>query len=166
MPGGANPTIPKCELITPQKQFLLLSQSLRHPDGSSNPELNVVQGEKVMESEAKRSPGNGKSDTEECDSSEPNGNLQEKAIIKSPSGNNNLVIESTASESTTPSKTSSKKSKFAAFKFFRLFGNNNSQQHQRAKSCENSNRKVQKIKSEHVKSASSSPIIKKQQHQP
>ena len=64
LPGGANPTIPKCELITPQKQFLLLSQSLRHPDGSSNPELNVVQGEKVLESEAKRSPGNGKSDTE------------------------------------------------------------------------------------------------------
>ena len=37
------------------------------------------------------------------------------------------------------------------------------QEHQRAKSCETSNRKVQKIKSEHVKSASSSPIIKKQQ---
>ena len=36
--------------ITPQKQFMLLAQSLRHPDGSSNPELNVIDMKK-------RSPG-------------------------------------------------------------------------------------------------------------
>merc|ERR1712012_1489018 len=42
--------------ITPQKQFLLLSQSLRHPDGSSDPDLT-----------SKRSPGNGQSSSDQED---------------------------------------------------------------------------------------------------
>ena len=44
------------EPMTPQKQFLLLSQSLRHPDGSSNPDLT-----------AGRSPGNGQSSSDQED---------------------------------------------------------------------------------------------------
>ena len=42
--------------MTPQKQFLLLSQSLRHPDGSSDPDLT-----------SKRSPGNGQSSSDQED---------------------------------------------------------------------------------------------------
>ena len=44
------------EPMTPQKQFLLLSQSLRHPDGSSNPDLT-----------SGRSPGNGQSSSDQED---------------------------------------------------------------------------------------------------
>ena len=156
-------TFSKCEVITPQKQFLLLSQSLRHPDGSSNPELNVVQGEREIKGHRadatqviERSPGNGKSDTEQ----EDNGNH----IVTSPSGNNNIVMIENQNKQNQNKKveeekqilqeqTTQKKSKFG-FKFFRLFGS------QRAKSCDRT--KVQKLKSsEQIKSASSSPVIKK-----
>ena len=49
------------EVMTPQKNFFLLSQSLRHPDGSSNPELNFPPSEKTSQ----RSPGNGRSGSED-----------------------------------------------------------------------------------------------------
>lgn len=183
----------KCEMITPQKQFLLLSQSLRHPDGSSNPELNVAvqQGEKVVEttviaagaaSDEKRSPGNGKSDSEQ-DFAVDNANIVDNSVITSPSGNNNSIIENnsmTDAPTLNPNPNNQpmsftnhhhhhsikeqnqqqqqpKKSKFG-FKFLRLFGS------QRAKSCDS--RKVQKLKNseqqqQNIKSASSSPMIKK-----
>lgn len=51
--------------ISPQKQFEMLAQSLRHPDGSSNPELHVI--EKTMISvvaKPSRSPGNGRSSSD------------------------------------------------------------------------------------------------------
>ena len=52
---GPRQSSPKPKMgLTPQKQFQLLSQSLRHPDGSSNPELNIEQ----------RSPGNGRSSSD------------------------------------------------------------------------------------------------------
>ena len=45
------------EPLTPQKQFLLLSQTLRRPDGSSNPDIDLVPP-------AKRSPGSGQSSSD------------------------------------------------------------------------------------------------------
>ncbi|TRY69373.1 hypothetical protein TCAL_03781 [Tigriopus californicus] len=51
--------------MSPQKQFEMLAQSLRHPDGSSNPELHVI--EKTMISvvaNPSRSPGNGRSSSD------------------------------------------------------------------------------------------------------
>ena len=46
------------ELLTPQRQFLHLSQFLRQPDGSSNPDINPFVPEE-------RTPGNGHSNSDQ-----------------------------------------------------------------------------------------------------
>lgn len=155
---------PKLELITPQKQFLILSQSLRHPDGSSNPELNVISNsEKPMQ----RSPGNGRSSSD----------LEnDNATIAVTSPNNNsapmmpiMNIGSTVENVEKPSEimTSDKKSSKFSFRFLRFFGSTRSKKsasdnggQRRAKSVDRKveNSQVQKVMQAEVRSSSSSPM--------
>ena len=94
------------EKMTPQKNFQLLSEHLRHPDGSSNPELNHVVEQK-MEEKAERSPGNGRSSSDQ-----ENDNSIE--AVKNSENNNPATSELDMSK---------KSSKFG-FKFFKLFKRN------------------------------------------
>ena len=148
--------------ITPQRQFLLLAQSLRHPDGSSNPELNkfvpkLPQGESAIPS--KRSPGNGRSSS---DMEDDIANENEEA------GDANGNNQQPSSVEGAPEK---KKSSFGS-RFLRLFGStrklNKSGGSGRSKSCErsaaaNNNGKVEWTHSKFnigIRPATSSPNIK------
>lgn len=148
----------KTELMTPQKQFLLLSQSLRHPDGSSNPELNFMMAEKIPQ----RSPGNGRS------SSDLEDDLLKKKVdnpVTSPSGNNNSIqiLEEDVQKTENQEKPKTSSNRFG-FKFFKLFGStrlrksSNNVDIRRAKSCD---RKVDNPKLHNIRSVSSSPLTKK-----
>ena len=95
------------EKMTPQKNFQLLSEHLRHPDGSSNPELNHVVEQK-MDEKAERSPGNGRS------SSDQENDNSIEASVKNSENNNPAPSELDMSK---------KSSKFG-FKFFKLFKRN------------------------------------------
>ena len=180
------PTTKSSELITPQKQFLLLSQSLRHPDGSSNPELNTI--EKVNTQLPKqsnqlplapqRSPGNGRSSSDlESENNNQNEQLpcqltnhqQQSAVATSP--NNNSVIELLPSEEPLNTTADSKSKSRFSFKFLRLFGStrskksNNARNERRAKSVDRKleNSQVQNLVSSEaisaVRSSSSSPMV-------
>ena len=84
--------------LTPQKNFQLLSEHLRHPDGSSNPELNHV-----VEQKGERSPGNGRSSSDQ-------------------ENDNSIEVVQETSENNNPEET--KKSSKFGFKFFKLFKRN------------------------------------------
>merc|ERR1712223_743019 len=164
----------KSELITPQKQFLLLSQSLRHPDGSSNPELNIMNIAEQQLPPQQRSPGNGRSSSDmENDNKIDNycpDTTQESTTVEvaATSPNNNSVI----TEMVVPIENSSSEkptNKFG-FRFLRFFGstrskktnNSNNQHGRRAKSVD---RKLEKVRNnsmsgiKEVKSSSSSPMV-------
>jgi hypothetical protein len=159
------PLRPKAEIITPQKQFLLLSQSLRHPDGSSNPELHNATDAVVPQ----RSPGNGRSSSDmeednkinDISMDSNNGNTVDDTSPASVCNNNCPVV---AESETKVTKT---KEGFG-FRFLRLFTStrhkkNNSQNDKRSKSCERKldNPRLQTLTENQVRSASSSPMIKK-----
>ena len=162
----AEPSPPKSqhssfEEITPQKNFYLLSQSLRHPDGSSNPELNFL-----LENQPQRSPGNGRSGSED----NLNCNFEDLPIVPDDDEKVNDV---------------SHKSKRFAFRFLKIFsstrsksgsnggGNSKTEQEKdnikRSKSCDRKlednhhhQKTAEKVANskKQSKSASSSPALK------
>jgi len=152
------------EPMTPQRHFLLLSQSLRHPDGSSNPDLNLVLP-------AKRSPGNGQSSSDQEDEINIKVTTYTDTINgnKSDQGNDRDGIESVLIEDK-PKKGVS--NNFAA-KLMRLFGstrkkNLNKIDEKRSKSCDRDlEENIPKYK-EHLHkdfhSASSSPLKRTEKH--
>ena len=163
----------KTELITPQKQFLLLSQSLRHPDGSSNPELNImniVENKQLpVAPQQQRSPGNGRSSSDmendnKIDNYCPDTTQESIEIVEASSPNNNSVFTEMVVPIETSPSDSKPKNKFG-FRFLRFFGstrnkkgtNMNNQSHRRAKSVDRKLEKVQSVTE--VKSSSSSPMV-------
>ncbi|XP_040570615.1 uncharacterized protein [Lepeophtheirus salmonis] len=163
------------DLLSPQKQFKLLGQSLRHPDGSSNPELNNEQhtisdlyNNNNSDSNGKeRSPGNGQSDPEEI-----NGNCNDRSIEVP----DEVVEEEEEEVKEAFSKKETSRFSFRIFKFFKSNKNNNNSQkggntnnngsHPRSKSCERhrflENNKVLGLLSKKTASRSetASPVIK------
>ena len=128
------------EPMTPQKQFLLLSQSLRHPDGSSNPDLT------------KRSPGNGQSSSD-----------QEDEMINDVLDNYNDVT--VANNTQNNNKTSKKNELTFAARLMRLFSSkrnkNKISTDKRSQSCDREleSSVVSKSKSKKdVRSTSASPL--------
>ena len=102
-------------IITPQRQFQLLAESLRHPDGSSNPELNVM--------EIRRSPGNGRStsDAEEEMKNVVN-NLPNLSNPAAQDDKSNVQPEQRISSEVHMKRMSKKESSRFSFRFFKLFG--------------------------------------------
>jgi len=151
------PSPPGDEPLTPQKQFLLLSHTLRHPDGSSNPDL----------SDMKRSPGNGQSSSDQEDEIRLNLTTYTDAV----NGNQNepcnrsVGSEQTVSEEAKPKK---KESNNIAARLLRLFGstrkkNANKIEERRSKSCdrqleESVSPPYKEILQKDFRSASSSPL--------
>ena len=150
------------EEITPQKNFLLLSQSLRHPDGSSNPELNCLQ-----ENQPQRSPGNGRSGSED--------NID--CIVEE----NSNIVDAVDDDDDDDGKVNDNgsKSKRFAFRFLKIFSSTRSKSSnskkeverekeniKRSKSCDRKLEENQKSseklskKQTQSKSASSSPALK------
>jgi len=147
------------ETMTPQKHFLLLSQTLRHPDGSSNPDLNLVPT-------SKRSPGNGQSSSDQEDDINLNLTTYSDAVNGNQNGQvNNLKPSESNQMEEKPRK---KESSNLAVKLFRLFGstrkskNLNKAEDKRSKSCdreiEESIPKRKKVFRKDFRSASSSPL--------
>lgn len=141
----------KQESITPQKQFLLLSQSLRHPDGSSNPELNEMNNGQNEEQKKQlllpqRSPGNGRSSSDLENDNKVDNHSQQN------SPNNNHIEVVPEQEIEKP-----KSSRFS-FKFLRIFGSTRSKKNdqRRAKSVD---RKLENVKEKRC--SSSSPMVPK-----
>jgi len=152
------------EPMTPQKQFLLLSQSLRHPDGSSNPDLNLA-------IPANRSPGNGQSSSDQEDdfhfnlttyADTMNGNHEQQANLP-------CNMESNISEV----KPKKKESNNIASKLMRLFGstrkkNQNKINERRSKSCDRELDETMPLYKEQIRkdfhSASSSPLKHRDKH--
>ena len=130
-------------IMTPQKQFLLLSESLRHPDGSSNPELNVIPKEKdasapplaqvpvpeaihnvdndIHHIPVQRSPGNGRSSS---DMEEDNNKLNNNPRDLNENGNN--IINHGAEVCKIKEAKSKTKDRGFGFRFLRLFGSTRS----------------------------------------
>lgn len=152
------------EPMTPQKQFLLLSQSLRHPDGSSNPDLNLVLP-------AKRSPGNGQSSSDQEDEIHLNLTTYTDAI----NGNQNDQVNRFEGSESNISEVKPKKmvSNNFASKLMRLFGstrkkNLNKIDERRSKSCdrelEETMPKYKEQLHKDFRSASSSPLKRTEKH--
>jgi hypothetical protein len=154
---------PPGEPLTPQKQFLLLSHSLRHPDGSSNPDINLGLGG------AKRSPGNGQSSSDQEDEIR----LHLTSYTDAVNGNeacNGRPVGGGPTEAPRPKK---KESNNIAARLFRLFGssrkkNLNKIDCQRSKSCdrelEESLPKYKEVLQKDFRSASSSPLKQRDKH--
>jgi len=154
------PSPPDDEPLTPQKQFLLLSQTLRHPDGSSNPDLNLV-----AISDMKRSPGNGQSSSDQEDEIRLNLTTYTDAV----NGNQNEPCNrSVGSElPVSEAKPKKKESNNIAARLLRLFGstrkkNANKIEERRSKSCdrqlEESLPPYKEVLQKDFRSASSSPL--------
>ncbi len=141
-PQDLSPPFPTQDL-SPQKQFQLLAQSLRHPDGSSNPELNVI-----MVDNSKRSPGNGQSSSDVEDNVEA-----PKTEQREENGNEEVIMKP-------------KKEKFGS-RLLRLFGSQRklNKKSERSKSCERNSNQEKIDWATHsrfnvgIRAASSSPSI-------
>ena len=157
---------PKPVTLTPQKQFQLLSQSLRHPDGSSNPELNVIPGNDDNNQAPQRSPGNGRSSSDMEEEPPINNNNPEMTLDAiSPNNNSNPICDNQV-------KPDKPKSGFG-MRFLRIFsstrGSKSSKKHQmqreseakRSKSCENRGDRVNRPMNSmgQARSASNSPAV-------
>merc|ERR1711971_1541801 len=147
------------ETMTPQKHFLLLSQTLRHPDGSSNPDLNLVPT-------SKRSPGNGQSSSDQEDDINLNLTTYSDTINGNQNGQVNNLKPSESNQ--IEEKPRKKESSNLAVKLLRLFGstrkskNLNKAEDKRSKSCdreiEESIPQRKKVFRKDFRSASSSPL--------
>ena len=154
------PSPPDDEPLTPQKQFLLLSHTLRHPDGSSNPDLNLA-----AIADMKRSPGNGQSSSDQEDEIRLNLTTYTDAV----NGNQNEPCNrSVGSElPVSEAKPKKKESNNIAARLLRLFGstrkkNANKVEERRSKSCdrqlEESLPPYKEVLQKDFRSASSSPL--------
>ena len=139
------------EPLTPQKQFLLLSHSLRHPDGSSNPDL----------AQTKRSPGNGQSSSDQ----------EEEARLMMAQDSDLVNGNQKCSQSSEPNvcenKPKKKESSNIAVRLLRLFGstrrkNLNKIDERRSKSCDRELEeplpRYKEVLQKDFRSASSSPL--------
>jgi hypothetical protein len=146
------------EAMTPQKNFFLLSQSLRHPDGSSNPELNIQ-----PENKTQRSPGNGRSGSE--DDLNRDNDCQH---------NNNFEQQQDEDDELDVKEPEPSRSKRFGLRFLKIFSstrqksssNNKTEEIKRSKSCdrklEENQKNSEKISNskKQSRSSSSSPALK------
>ena len=150
---------PPGEPLTPQKQFLLLSHSLRHPDGSSNPDLNLQMGG------TKRSPGNGQSSSDQEEEVQLNLTTYTDAVNGNQNEQSNRFVGSEPNVS--EAKPKKKESNNIAARLLRLFGstrkkNLNKIDERRSKSCDRELEEVlpkyKEVLQKDFRSASSSPL--------
>merc|ERR1719450_1865196 len=113
------PSPPDDEPLTPQKQFLLLSHTLRHPDGSSNPDLNLAT---TAISDMKRSPGNGQSSSDQEDEIRLNLTTYTDAVNGNQNEPCNRSVGSEQPVSEQAVKPKKKESNNIAARLLRLFG--------------------------------------------
>ena len=127
--------------LTPQKQFLYLAQSLRHPDGSSNPELHIS-SETLPEPSQQRLPGNGRESPE---------------LIE----DNIRVAKEESCQIADVEKQSKKPARFA-FRFLKIFGSTRKldSNKARSKSCERKDLNRDQLFRGSLRSACSSPNVK------
>merc|ERR550525_1461366 len=159
------PSPPDDEPLTPQKQFLLLSHSLRHPDGSSNPDLNLAT---TAISDMKRSPGNGQSSSDQEDEIRLNLTTYTDAVNGNQNEACNRSVGSSEQLQVSEAKPKKKESNNIAARLLRLFGstrkkNGSKIDERRSKSCDRQLEEAALPKNKEVlqkdfRSASSSPM--------
>ena len=159
------PSPPDDEPLTPQKQFLLLSHTLRHPDGSSNPDLNLAT---TAISDMKRSPGNGQSSSDQEDEIRLNLTTYTDAVNGNQNEPCNRSVGSSEQLQVSEAKPKKKESNNIAARLLRLFGSTRKKnaskiEERRSKSCDRQLEEAALPKNKEVlqkdfRSASSSPM--------
>ena len=157
--------------LSPQKQFQLLSRSLRHPDGSSNPELSVVPVSQMEEEEDLR-----RRRQEESDVQNHEDTTTKTELATSPNNNTNNSILDNSNHRPTPDQEDNQEKPPAKMgfgqRFLKIFSSTRKSSKKcrsptsaadckRSKSCDErgEGRRVSSGGGQHQRSASNSPAL-------